>query len=59
MEINTARKELEKECLRLFGKPSHVFIERLIDLIQAERDELRKIDPSVAGRTVKHSRSTE
>ena len=59
MDINTARKELEVECHRLFGKPSHAFIERLIDLIQAERHELRKIDPSVAGRKFKHSRSTE
>lgn len=49
MDINTARKELEVECHRLFGKPSHAFIERLIDLIQAERHELRKIDPSVVG----------
>ena len=49
MDINTARRELERECIRLFGKSSHIFIERLIDLIKAERDELRKIDPTVAG----------
>lgn len=56
MDINTARKELEMECSRLFSKPSHIFIERLIDLIKAERDELRKIDPTVAGARAKKPR---
>ena len=56
MDINSARRELERECIRLFGKSSHIFIERLIDLIKAERDELRKIDPTVAGARAKEPR---
>ena len=58
MDINTARKELERECSRLFGKPSHIFIERLIDLIQVERNELRKIDTTVAGTKSPDDRSS-
>lgn len=46
MDINRAKKELEAEVRRLLGKSGYTFVERLIDLIQAERDELRKIDPT-------------
>jgi len=40
--INEARKNFEQELQRLTGKPSQLTTERLIDLIVAVRDELRK-----------------
>jgi hypothetical protein len=48
MDINQARQEFEREFRRLFNKQPHTFTERLIDLIKAERDELRKTDPTTA-----------
>jgi hypothetical protein len=41
-DINEARKAFEHELQRLTGKPSQPTTERLIDLIVAVRDELRK-----------------
>lgn len=40
--INEARRAFEQELQRLTGKPSQLTTERLIDLIVAVRDELRK-----------------
>jgi len=45
MEIDQARRNFEAEFRRLFHKQPHTFTDRLIDLIKAERDELRKKDP--------------
>ena len=41
-DINEARKAFEQELQRLVGKPVQPATERLIDLIVAVRDELRK-----------------
>lgn len=41
-DVNEARKAFERELQRLTGKPSLHTTERLIDLIVAVRDELRK-----------------
>ena len=41
-DINEARKAFEQELQRLVGKPTQQTTERLIDLIVAVRDELRK-----------------
>ena len=40
--VNEARKAFEQELQRLTGKPAQLATERLIDLIVAVRDELRK-----------------
>lgn len=40
--IDAARKAFEQELQRLTGKPAQPTTERLIDLIVAVRDELRK-----------------
>ena len=40
--VNKARKAFEHELQRLTGKPAQQVTERLIDLIVAVRDELRK-----------------
>lgn len=40
--VNEARRAFEQELQRLTGKPSQLTTERLIDLIVAVRDELRK-----------------
>jgi hypothetical protein len=40
--VNKARKAFEQELQRLTGKPAQPTTERLIDLIVAVRDELRK-----------------
>lgn len=40
--VNEARKAFEQELQRLTGKPAQPTTERLIDLIVAVRDELRK-----------------
>jgi hypothetical protein len=41
-DVNEARKAFERELQRLTGKPAQQTTERLIDLIVAVRDELRK-----------------
>lgn len=41
--VDNARKAFEQELQRLTGKPCQQTTERLIDLIVAVRDELRKI----------------
>ena len=41
-DVNEARKAFERELQRLTGKPAQQATERLIDLIVAVRDELRK-----------------
>jgi hypothetical protein len=41
-DVNEARKAFEQELQRLTGKPSQPTTERLIDLIVAVRDQLRK-----------------
>jgi len=41
-DVSDARKAFERELQRLTGKPAHQTTERLIDLIVAVRDELRK-----------------
>ena len=41
-DVTEARKDFETELRRLTGKPSQQTTERLIDLIVAVRDELRK-----------------
>jgi hypothetical protein len=41
-KVNEARRAYEQEFKRLTGKPPHVLTERLIDLIVAVRDELRR-----------------
>ena len=41
-DVNEARKAFERELQRLTGKPAQPTTERLIDLIVAVRDELRK-----------------
>ena len=43
-EVNEARKALEKELQRVTGKPSQILTDRLIDMMQAVRFELRKTD---------------
>ena len=43
-DVNEARKAFERELQRLTGQPSQQTTERLIDLIVAVRDELRKRD---------------
>ncbi len=43
-DINEARKAFEQELQRLTGKPCQQTTERLIDLIVAVRDQLRKRD---------------
>ena len=43
-DINEARKAFEQELQRLVGKPTQQTTERLIDLIVAVRDQLRKRD---------------
>lgn len=43
-DINEARKAFEQELQRLTGKPSQQTTERLIDLVVAIRDQLRKRD---------------
>lgn len=58
MDINRAKKELEAEVRRLLGKSGYTFVERLIDLIQAERDELRKIDPTTYRNSTGYDGST-
>ena len=40
--VTEARKAFEMELQRLTGKPAQLATERLIDLIVAVRDELRK-----------------
>lgn len=40
--VTEARKAFERELQRLTGKPAQQTTERLIDLIVAVRDELRK-----------------
>jgi len=42
--VNEARKALEKELQRITGKPSQILTEKLIDMMQAVRFELRKTD---------------
>lgn len=54
MDINEARRNFEAEFYRLFGKQPYTFVERLIDLIQAERDELRKADPTTAINVIRY-----
>lgn len=58
MDINEARRNLEAEFYRLFNKQPYTFVERLIDLIQAERHELRKTDPTTSGNRIKQVRPT-
>ena len=41
-DVTEARKAFETELQRLTGKPAQPTTERLIDLIVAVRDELRK-----------------
>lgn len=41
-KVSEARKAFEQELQRLTGKPTQQVTERLIDLIVAVRDELRK-----------------
>lgn len=41
-KVSEARKAFEQELQRLTGKPCQQATERLIDLIVAVRDELRK-----------------
>jgi uncharacterized protein YjaG (DUF416 family) len=41
-DVNEARKAFEHDLQRLTGKPAQQTTERLIDLIVAVRDELRK-----------------
>jgi hypothetical protein len=41
-DVTEARKAFERELQRLTGKPAQQTTERLIDLIVAVRDELRK-----------------
>ena len=41
-DVNEARKAFERELQRLTGKPAQQATERLIDLIVAVRDQLRK-----------------
>ena len=41
-DVTEARKSFEMELQRLTGKPAQLATERLIDLIVAVRDELRK-----------------
>lgn len=41
-DVSAARKAFERELQRLTGKPAQQTTERLIDLIVAVRDELRK-----------------
>jgi len=41
-DVTEARTAFERELQRLTGKPSQQATERLIDLIVAVRDELRK-----------------
>jgi hypothetical protein len=41
-KVNEARRAFEQEFKRLTGKPPQVLTERLIDLIVAVRDELRR-----------------
>lgn len=41
-DVNEARKAFEQEFQRLTGKPTQQTTERLIDLIVAVRDQLRK-----------------
>lgn len=41
-DVSEARKAFERELQRLTGKPAQQTTERLIDLIVAVRDELRK-----------------
>lgn len=43
-DMNEARRAFEQEFKRLTGKAAHQLTERLIDLIKAEREALRKID---------------
>lgn len=43
-QINEARSALEAELQRVTQKPCQLATERLIDLIVAVRDELRKRD---------------
>lgn len=43
-KVNEARKAFEQELQRLTGKPCQQVTERLIDLVVAVRDELRKYD---------------
>lgn len=45
MNIDQARRDFEAEFRKLFNKQPYTFTDRLIDLIKAERDELRKKDP--------------
>ena len=56
MDINEARKNFEAEFYRMFGKQPYNFVERLIDLIQAGRDELRKTDPTTASNVPRYDR---
>jgi len=41
-KVNEARMAFERELQRLTGKPAQQATERLIDLLAAVRDELRK-----------------
>ena len=41
-DVNEARRAFEMELQRLTGKPAQLTTEKLIDLIVAVRDELRK-----------------
>jgi len=41
-DVNEARKAFEQDLQRLTGKPAQQTTERLIDLIVAVRDQLRK-----------------
>lgn len=58
MDINEARKNFEAEFRRMFHKQPHTITDRLLDLIKAERDELRKTDPTTASNSIRSIRGS-